>query len=80
MPILIATLIIGGVSGWLASRRLAVIITGIAAAVTIITFVRAATDGVGNDPMWIIPEAIAGCLIALALAWFLPARRSRAAA
>jgi hypothetical protein len=80
MPMLIATLIIGGVSGWLASRRIAVTITGVAAAVTLVAFLRAATDGRGDDPAWIIPEAIIVCGIALALAWFLPARRSRAAA
>ena len=77
MPLLIATIIIGAVSGMLASRRLALVITGVASAFTLLAFVRAATDGQGNDPAWIVPEALIVCGIALALAYSLPARRAR---
>ena len=80
MPALIATIVIGGVSGWLASRRVALIITGLASLFTLVTFDWTATDGVGNDPMWIIPEAVIACAIALGLAYYLPARRARAGA
>ena len=68
MPLVLITLIIGAVSGMFATRRVALALTGAAAALTLLQLIWAVVEGVGNDPWWIIPVGLVGCGIALAVA------------
>lgn len=80
MPLIIVTLLIAVVAGLFAPRRLALILTGVAAAATLFSFIWSFTDGQGNDPAWLIVVALVGCGIALAVADALSRRRQRAVA
>ena len=80
MPLLIVTLLIAVVSGMFAPRRVAIAVTGLASAATLFAFIWTFADGQGNDPWWILPEAIVGCGIALAVADGLSRRRQHRAA
>ena len=75
MPLLIGVVVIGLISGLLASRRIALIVTGVASTFVMIAWVRAVTDGKGNDPAWGLGIAAAVCLVGLALAAWLPRLR-----
>jgi hypothetical protein len=75
MPLLILVLVVGVLSGLFASRNVAVVLTSAVAVFAIIAFVRAATDGIGTDPWWIVPVVIVTSSVAIAAAWGLSTRR-----
>ena len=77
MPLVIVTLVVAAVSGLLAPRRVALAVTAVAVALTLFVFVWTVTDGVGNDPAWIILVAVVGGGAALALADALSRVRAR---
>jgi len=77
MPLVIVTLVVAAVSGLLAPRRVALAVTAVAVALTLFAFVWTVTDGVGNDPAWIILVAVVGGGAALALADALSRVRAR---
>ncbi|HYN55615.1 MAG TPA: hypothetical protein VES03_00310, partial [Motilibacterales bacterium] len=68
MPLIIITLIIAVVSGLFAPRRTALIITAVAAVLTLASFIWSLVDGQGNDPVWLLGVAVLGCGAAMAVA------------
>jgi hypothetical protein len=75
MPLIIITLIIAVMAGMFAPRRAALIITAVAAALTLVSFVWSLVDGQGNDPVWLLGVAVLGCGAAMAVADALSRRR-----
>ena len=76
MPILIAAVALGVLLGIFAPRRVALALTGLAAALTVLVFVWAVADGKGDDPWWLIPIGIGGAALALTACHVLSAHRS----
>jgi hypothetical protein len=77
MPVIIVTLVIAVLLGLFAPRRIALAVTGAAAAFTVFAFVWAVADGKGDDPWWEIVVGVAGAALAVAICWLLSGRRGR---
>jgi hypothetical protein len=67
VPLVIATLLLAVVLGLWAPRRVAIGGTLAAATGTVLTFAWVVADGRGADPWWIVPLAVAGGAMALAV-------------
>lgn len=59
MPVAVVTLVLAVVLGLYAPRRTALIVTIIAAVLTVAAFAWAVADGNGNDPWWLIAVGVA---------------------
>jgi hypothetical protein len=76
MPIMIDTFLVAALTGlWLARR--ATLAVAALDVVTSAALARAASDGKGTDPWWLVSVAAAACGFALSLVAFLPGRRLR---
>jgi hypothetical protein len=75
VPVAIACLVLAVVLGLFAPRRIALILTAAAAAITVLVFIWAVADGKGDDPWWLIPIGTAVGGVALAACAALSARR-----
>jgi hypothetical protein len=75
VPIAIANLVLAVVLGLFAPRRIALILTSAASALTLFVFVWAVADGKGDDPWWLVPVGAAAAGLALAACAVLSARR-----
>ena len=65
MPVLIALLVLAGIAGLVAPRRVALGVTAVGAAAALFVWTWAVADGKGDDPAWTLVFPAVTAVVAL---------------